>query len=408
MGKGFFQSDDDAPSKAPIPLLPRCGQCKLYLHCKSPKISIDGEGRKKILLVGEGPGFNEDEEGKPFVGRAGQFLWKSLAKFGMERDDFHIGNAIICRPTKQENGKTLNRTPTDKEIEHCRPNIVKAIKELQPNVIILLGASAVQSVLGWLWKDKVGQISRWDGWRIPDQKINAWICPTYHPSFVMRREGGREEPVKEILFEKHLEAACKLKDRPWKQIPDYKGKIKVVLDPDEAAKEIRRMGRSGLVAFDYENSPLKPDREDAFIHCCSMSDGNTSVAYPMVGAASQATFDVIEDENIGKIASNLKHEHRWSIRFGHMVRNWQWDTMVAAHVLDNRPSISSIKFQAYVRLGQPSWNHYIEPYLKSKGTNDHNRVKQADLRKLLMYCGMDSLMEYKVAMLQMKEMKRRS
>ena len=421
MGKGFFKTES-APSKAPIPLLPRCGVCNLYRYCKSPKMPVDGKGHKGILVIGEGPGFNESEQGKPFVGKSGQLLWEILSKYGVEREDCWITNAVICRPTRTENGKILNRTPTPKEIEYCRPNVVNTIKELKPDVVVLLGASAVKSVLGWLWKEEVGQISqisRWDGWRIPDMQINAWVAPTFHPSYVMRPEEGevereagadKDEPLRKILFSRHLEAACKLRGKPWPNgPPDYRSKVKIILDPKEAAKQIMEIAaNSGEIAFDYENSPLKPQRKDAFIYCCSVSDGRTAIAYPWTGEAIDATKEILRWESVGKIASNMKHEEGWSRRFGFEVRNWVWDTMVAAHVLDNRPSISSIKFQAYCRLGQPAWEAKIKPYFKSKGSNEHNRIKEANLTEVLRYCGMDSLMEYKVAKLQMKEMERRS
>ena len=89
---------------------------------------------------------------------------------------------------------------------------------------------------------------------------------------------------------------------------------------------------------------------------------------------------------------------------GHPVRNWVWDTMLSAHHLDNRPGITSVKYQAFVRLGQEPWDTHIKPMLQSTDERGLNRVNEIPMRDLLLYCGMDSLIEYKLAELQKKEM----
>jgi hypothetical protein len=103
----------------------------------------------------------------------------------------------------------------------------------------------------------------------------------------------------------------------------------------------------------------------------------------------------------------MKFEDRWCrAKLGCGVKNFVWDGMLAAHVLDNRPDITSLKFQAFVRLGVGDYNSHIEPFLRSKdkGGNEPNRIREAKLDDVLMYCGIDSLLEFKVARLQMKEM----
>jgi hypothetical protein len=89
--------------------------------------------------------------------------------------------------------------------------------------------------------------------------------------------------------------------------------------------------------------------------------------------------------------------------FGHGVNNWQWDTMLATHCLDNRPGICSLKFQALVQMGVPVYNKHIEPMLASyKGP--YNRIREIEMGSLLYYGGMDALLEWKLAMKQRKEM----
>lgn len=398
MSKGFFRSLALPTYTAPVSLIPKCGECGLYQKCKSPKMPPSGKGRKKILILGEAPGATEDQQGIQFVGDSGQLLERTLRKVGIDmRRDCYITNIAICRPP--------NNKLDERVINYCRPNLIQTIKELQPEIIIPLGASAVKSLIGWLWKEDVKGIGRWVGWQIPSQQLNAWITPTWHPSFLLRSEetkGGTE--VLELLFERHLQAAVALEGRPWKVVPDYASKVKILMDVDEAAVKIREFLKAKVIAFDYETTSLKPDGSHAEIVCCSISDGKTTIAYPWHGKTERATKELLLSD-VGKVASNMKFEHRFSLaKLGVEVRNWKWDTMIAAHVIDNRKAITSIKFQSFVLLGMPSYDNDVKPYLKSKGSNLPNKVRQASLPKLLLYCGLDSLLEIKVAKIQAKLM----
>lgn len=401
--KGFFAGSRVA-SKAPAPTIPQCGACGLLKRCHSPKMPVSGEGRRGILVVGEAPGETEDRQGTQFVGKTGAHLRRVMRKVGIDLDqDCWKTNAIICRPPS-------NRTPTPNEIDYCRPNLNNTIKELQPKVIIPLGGAAVRAVIGPMWKSDVGSIGRWVGWKIPSQQANAWVLPTWHPSYVVRMD---DHPVINKFFEGHLRRAAKIKRRPWQTVPNWEGDVKIIYEPDKAARWLDNCvqhGGGGVVAFDYETNMLKPDGPDARIVSASVAWGREepekTIAFPWAGAAVPA-FKRLVASPIPKVAANMKFEDRWTrAAFGHRVRNWYWDTMVAAHVMDNRPDITGLKFQSFVLLGMPSFNDHIEPFLKSKGDTNVNRIlKEVDLRDLLLYNGLDSLLEFRVAMRQMKMMK---
>jgi len=97
-------------------------------------------------------------------------------------------------------------------------------------------------------------------------------------------------------------------------------------------------------------------------------------------------------------------EERWTLKkFGHGATNWGWDTMLASHCLDNRPGICSLKFQSLVRLGVPSYNDKIEPYLVNQ-KGPYNRIHEIDMKDLLLYGGIDSVLEYRLAMKQRHDM----
>lgn len=392
---GFFTELQSA-SKPPQARLPQCGACGLYKTCESPKMPVSGNGKRKILIVGEAPGRNEDEKGKQFVGQSGRLLRETLDELGVDmREDCWLTNALICRPPG-------NRTPTDKEIRYCRPNLMKAIRELDPTTIILLGKAAVGSLIGSIWREDIGGMMRWAGWNIPCQKPNVWICPTFHPSYVLREEKNR---VVKLFFKQHLKEAIKLKYKPWDVVPNYRKQVEVIMDPAEAAEMIREFTKAGGdVAFDYETNMLKPDSDEAEIVTCSICWlGKHTIAYPWHGDAVVATSEMLLSKKVRKIASNKKFEERWTkAKLIHGVRNWKHDTMLGAHVLDNRRKITSIKFQSFVLLGQESYDDHIKPYLKSKNKNCNspNRIKEVSIRELLIYNGLDSLLEYLVAGIQ--------
>ena len=109
--------------------------------------------------------------------------------------------------------------------------------------------------------------------------------------------------------------------------------------------------------------------------------------------------------DIPKRGFNAKFEHRWTkAKLGIEVNNWQWDGQVGSHVLDNRHNINSLKFQAFVNFGQDSYDHHISPQLEArkKGGYAVNQIKDIDLGQLMLYCGMDSLLEWKLAERQME------
>lgn len=397
--KGFFPSSTLLQTRVSLPIAPLCGACGLYKGCKSPKMPYSGQGRRGVLIVAEAPGATEDEKGTQLCGKAGQRLEGALRRIGVDmRRDCYLTNAIICRPPG-------NETPDDRKIEYCRPNLFNTIKELGPDIIIPLGGVALKSLLGHVWKEEVGAISQWVGFQIPNRKPNCWIAPNYHPSYLLQCNN----PVLDKLFERYLEQAFAKEGKPWEEVPDYSKNLICEVNAGPAASAIHTMGMvavedNRMLVFDYETNMLKPDGADAEIVCCSISDGIWSLAFPWAGEVIEA-MDRLTRLPIKMAGTNIKFEERWTRKaFGHGVRGFKngWDTMLAAHWLDCRPGICSIKFQAFVMLGQPIWNQHLEQYLKAKGPSSPNRVREIDPHDLLKYCALDSLVEYKVAIKQME------
>lgn len=400
MPKGFFHGSKVA-TKEPAPREPQCGACKLYKSCKSPKMEPTGKGKKRILVIAEAPGKEEDKKGIQLVGNSGRELEKTLRNLGVSmRKDCVLTNAVICRPPD-------NATPNRDQIEYCRPNLDDTIKKYNPEIIIPIGAVSMRSLIEHVWKKDPGSIGRWAGFNIPSQRLNSWICPTYHPAFVLRE---KKSDVPGILFNRHLAAAVKHKGRPFKKVPNYGAEVRKIRSPKEAAKEIKRFHKDGGdVAFDYETNRLKPDENSIIVSCSLCLRGKDTIAYTWQGPAIKATGALLLDKRVPKIAANIKFEDRWTrVAFGKKVANWKWCTQTMAHVLDNRRGITSVKFQAFVRLGQDAYDEHIKEFLQSKRGKSINRIlEEIDLDDLLLYNGMDSLLEYHIMKHQENELKER-
>jgi len=250
------------------------------------------------------------------------------------------------------------------------------------------------------WKSDLGVLDRWVGWQIPLQA--HWICPTYHPSFLLRMKNE----LMDRLFSAHLKAAFEIDEDP-PELKDFRDQIEVLYDEREIYKALREIDKEGgLAAVDYESNCLKPEWPEAKIYSCAVSNGRRTISYPWAGRSIEDTGQFLRSTRTGKVSSNLKMEERWTLKvFGHGVTNWAWDTMLAAHCLDNRPGICSLKFQSLVKLGIPStvYNENIEPYL-SDHQGHYNRIQEIDIATLLYYGGMDGLQEVRLAKRQRREM----
>ncbi len=392
----FFSPTTWQGDRKAVARLPECGKCGLFRACHSPKMKPSGRGKRSILIVGEAPGEKEDEKGVQFVGKTGQFLRTELRGLGVELEDCYKTNSIICRPPRN---KIENL-----HIASCRPNLLKTVRDLKPRVIVLLGASAVRSLLPAEREADVGSLARWVGWTIPSHEHQAWICPTYHPSYLLRVN----DKVLERMFRGHLEQAVALEDVAITSEPleALKKQVECITNPRVARDRVRDLAKQeGILAFDYESNRLKPDDKRCRIASCSFClNGENTFAVLVDNKMKPMISEVLKNPRLKKVASNLKNEERWTRAIlGHRVAGWYWDTMLAAHVLDNRKAITSLKFQAFIHFGIADYERVVAPYFQS-GKDGFNRVHEVPVDDLLLYNGLDSLLEYRLMVLQRKQM----
>ena len=137
------------------------------------------------MFVGEAPGADEDAQGEPFVGRAGQLLTKIIKAMGFPREEVYIANVLKCRPDVAV-GSFGNRPPTPREMQTCRPYLMEQIDIIKPKVIVALGAVAVEGLLGT--RAPMRELrGRWDSFN------GTPLMITYHPAYLLRNQSPSEK-----------------------------------------------------------------------------------------------------------------------------------------------------------------------------------------------------------------------
>mgnify|MGYP006279363533 CR=1 FL=1 len=179
----------------------RCGLCKSRTHAVFGEGAIDAA----VMFIGEGPGYHEDQSGRPFVGRAGELLTKMIKAMQFRREDVFITNIVKCRPP-------ANRDPQDNEAAACLPYLNRQIDIVQPQIIVLLGAVPLYYLLGRRGITRIhGNFYQYRG---------ITVLPTYHPSFVSRSTQRKAEA--------------------WEDL--QKVMKRVGKDPEETMRRMRRAG----------------------------------------------------------------------------------------------------------------------------------------------------------------------
>jgi len=206
IGAGFI-SRDELGTAAAAPdisgledIAARVLACRKCVLAEGRTLAVPGEGdpRAALMFVGEGPGRDEDVQGRPFVGRAGQLLTKIIAAMGFERSQVYITNIVKCRPPD-------NRVPRRDEVETCSPYLLAQIRAIGPKVIVTLGKSSAD----FFFPDAVTPMTRLRG------SFREWngvaVMPTFHPSYLVRNEGNLG--LKKMVWEDMRKVMARLAEK---------------------------------------------------------------------------------------------------------------------------------------------------------------------------------------------------
>src|SRR5512132_3893121 len=160
-----------------------CTRCPLY-EGRTNVVHTEGNRKARLMFVGEAPGADEDAQSRPFVGKAGQLLTKIIEAIGLKREEVLIGNVNRCRPPG-------NRPPTPEEASMCKPFLLREIAAVQPEVIVVLGNTAMKNLL-----DTREGITRLRG-RFQDYK-GIKVMPTFHPAYLLRDPSKKRETWEDL------------------------------------------------------------------------------------------------------------------------------------------------------------------------------------------------------------------
>ena len=162
-----------------------CTKCAHLACSRTQTVFGVGNPDADLMFIGEAPGVDEDQQGEPFVGRAGQLLTRILKTMNFAREDVYIANILKCRPDTPP-GSFGNRPPTPTEMQTCRPYLVEQIEIIQPSVLVALGAVAVEGLLGvrGTMRELRGRWHTYNG-------ISLMI--TYHPAYLLRNQAPSEK-----------------------------------------------------------------------------------------------------------------------------------------------------------------------------------------------------------------------
>lgn len=172
-----------------------CTRCKLHKQGRKQIVFGVGNPRAELMFVGEGPGADEDAQGEPFVGRAGQLLNNMIKAMGLRREDIYIANVVKCRPPG-------NRTPERDECETCSPFLMRQIAVIKPKVVVALGAVAAKNLLAINAPMSELRGRFYDFMPAGTRPTAAWqgtkLAVTYHPAFLLRDPRQKGEAWKDL------------------------------------------------------------------------------------------------------------------------------------------------------------------------------------------------------------------
>lgn len=391
--EGFWSREETTIKEERMSSAPACGRCKLKNKKgeKRTKTGTRGRGEQGIAIVIDGYSIDDREQRSK--------LKSMLASVGLNmlRDCYLIPSTRCCTSvTKAKEGAN-----------QCRPYVHKLLKEFEPDIILTIGVSSLISVIGHKWKKGLGELDRWLGWLIPDHAYDCFICPLLSIENLL--DSDRKHKMNTFMWKKYLKNAIDHIDDAFYEGFDFVDDIDScvsILSEVEGRGRLKALlkKKNPIIAFDYEANGLKPHNNDKKIYSVGIAENpNECYAFTIDDEETKELLvSVLASRKIRKIGANLKYEEHWSRnKLGTRVRNWVFDTVLGAHIEDQREQITSVKFQACVRLGIYDYSEHITPLLKGteKGGNAVNQIDKIPLKDLLKYNALDGLTEFRLALI---------
>jgi DNA polymerase I-like protein with 3'-5' exonuclease and polymerase domains/uracil-DNA glycosylase len=406
MGFGFDLTDVKA-QKDPTVVKSReytCQQCALYKQCSTPKVQIEGEGQKGILIIGGGVSYAYENSKGDNHGAHYNFLKKRLKEVGinLKRDCWYLP-AIRCF-TKEDYGAVTSKA--------CHALLVKDILKYNPRLIVTTSREAWDILLYDRMGGRAGSTpyAKWCGKAIPDQKLGRWVLPIYDTFNVMKDISSQEnKKYPNYFYEPYYTEQLDMINeyvRKDVEIVNYDNKVKVAGTVEEAIRMLKIVKTWVAFAFDLETTGIRELHPDMRIHSISFSNGHE--AFGMLWYDKNDRFlDEIEDvltNESPKVAHNMQFEYSWiTEHLGVSPKNIKHDPMIMQHCLHNQKP-TNLKYLTYQYYGVLGYDESADAFLKPSndkkkkmGANAINTIFNAPTKDILHYCALDSLFTYKLA-----------
>lgn len=369
-----------------------CQDCQLYEGAQCVCLMGDGAVPAKVMIVGEAPGFREDQVQKPFQGKAGKLLDSLLNEVGVKRDDIYITNICKCRPPD-------NRTPSKGEIKSCLPYLQKELEIVKPSIILALGNIALYGLTGH------SGIGKYRGQELECKLYPATVIPTYHPAGVLRSpryQGPWKNDMKKGFSMADGEKPKKY--NPVIHIADNKESLKVLI------KQLRRAMNSGKYGgLDIETTTFDYWRPETVVMTLGICvDEQECWAIPMEHpqsvwrGQSHKIIQILRPflEGIKWVGNNWKFDIKWFRKKYGVTVNFGPDNMLIAYANDeNQPH--GLKYQADTHCHSGNYDKDIMWPKEFDPVTDDIKAKvqeyfHINLRKLLKYNALDAFYSYHV------------
>lgn len=359
---------------------PDCTECGLHRSAQAVCLMGRGPVPGEVMIVGEAPGFREDDIGKPFAGDAGNMLDTMLSEVDLSREDCYITNVCKCRPPD-------NRTPKSGEVKACKPYLLKEFNKVKPKYVLLLGATALKGVIG------KGKITEDHGTVI--EKEGVYYLPTFHPAAAMRDPNKLPSIKGDIARFSGL-----VKSGSPPKPPETK--YEVIRNFEDFNRCVSYIEKQKYIAFDLETSQLsRKGGGDSYVNCIALGTSGKQYVLPLESEqlwdhSIQTEMLSIMSEALGGkvvVAHNGKFDNLW-LREKYGVRfPLSFDTMLASHLLDeNTPN--GLKYLAKVKFGAPDYD-----------ISKESKQGKGSLEELYKYNAMDIYYTAKLYKLFKKELK---
>lgn len=364
-----------------------CSKCSLCKHATTVCVPGRGDPQADIMLVGEAPGYNEDIEGRPFIGKAGDMLSGILERVGIDEGKVWITNIVKCRPPD-------NRDPTDLEVIECSEYLRNEIQHIRPKVIVAMGKPASRVLLGDSSKTGIGKlrgnpkVQDFADYFGLEGDLTIPVMPTWHPAYALRTSSAVVEIETDLTIAKQLLAGSSQPKANYQLIDDPAELMKWT----DAMLALYRAGRIEYLACDIETDdevtdgefnpkPYSPDTNIVSIQFC-WAPGK-AVLIPVIRREScfnntthiQTLRSCVKKlfEEVPIVGQNFKFDaiYFWC-KLGLKVKKFIFDTLLSHHFLHGGLLANDLDFLAARYLGRMAHKGMIQPYLDKLEGRERN------------------------------------